>query len=200
MSTTYLGSWAFIEPTITTRFLFYHYLFLLEVISVHSFGPPPFQVHLKLAWELFPLDVMACIIPFMQFVKKGLDWLQENIFDKLHNYSFFNIISNIAFNSHYACLRSCEGPKVGAWLFVCLIVPPFHLPSNVFTYTLHTKLGFPHFLALKVTHCLYGQPLNVVRTHLFLYSHGGEWNVSHDVVQDTFVSIVKDARFHVEHE
>ncbi len=34
----------------------------------------------------------------------------------------------------------------------------------------------------------------------FFCSHGGEWIASHDVVEDAFVSIAKDARFHVSHE
>jgi hypothetical protein len=106
----------------------------------------------------------------------------------------------MGYNSHHACLRSYEGLKANAWLFVCLVVSFFHLPSNVFTFTLHIRLGLPHPLTLKVTHCLYGQPLNVVKTHLLLCSHGGEWIVSHDVVQDAFVSIAKDARFHDSHE
>jgi hypothetical protein len=106
----------------------------------------------------------------------------------------------MGYNSHHACLRSCEGLKANAWLFVCLGVSLFHLPSNVFTSTLHIRLGFPCPLTLKVTHCLYGQALNVVKSHLLICSHGGEWIASHDVVQNAFVSIAKDIRFHVSHE
>ncbi len=123
-----------------------------------------------------------------------------NILDKLHNQYFFSIIFNMGYNSHHACLRSCEGLKANVWLFVRLGVSLFHLPSNVFTSTLHIRLGFPRPLTFKVTHCLYGQLLNVVKTHLLLCSHGGEWIASHDLVQNAFVSIAKDIRFHVSHE
>lgn len=106
----------------------------------------------------------------------------------------------MGYNSHHACLKSCEGSKANASLFVRLFVSFSHLPSNVFTFTLHIKLGFPHPLTVRVTHYLYGQPLNVVRTHLFFCRHGGEWIVPHDVVQNAFVSIAKDTRFHDSHE
>jgi hypothetical protein len=41
---------------------------------------------------------------------------------------------------------------VGAWLFAHSIIPPFCLPFDVFSSMLHTRLGFSHLLALKVTH------------------------------------------------
>jgi hypothetical protein len=37
-------------------------------------------------------------------------------------------------------------------------------------------------------------------THIFRYTHGGEKTTSHDVVQDVFVSIERDVKFHVLHE
>jgi hypothetical protein len=72
--------------------------------------------------------------------------------------------------------------------FVLLIIPPFHLAFNVFPFVLCTKLSLPHLLAFGVTHyiCANGQLLNVVRTHLFRCSHGGEQTTSHNVVRDAF--------------
>jgi len=58
------------------------------------------------------------------------------------------------------------------------------------------KLGFPHSLALGLTHCIYGQLLNPMEIHLFYCTHGGERTTSHDVVWDLFASIARDARFH----
>jgi hypothetical protein len=50
-------------------------------------------------------------------------------------------------------------------------------------------LGLPYPLALGLTHCIYGQPLNPMGIHLLHYAHGGERITSHDVVWDAFVSI-----------
>jgi hypothetical protein len=36
--------------------------------------------------------------------------------------------------------------------------------------------------------------------HLFCYTHDGGENISHDVVQDVFASIMKDVKFHILHE
>jgi len=69
----------------------------------------------------------------------------------------------------------------------------FLLTSKVFSTTLHTWLGFPHPLALSLSHCICGQPLDLTGIHFFCYTHGGERMASHDVVWDAFVSIMKDA-------
>jgi hypothetical protein len=118
----------------------------------------------------------------------------------LHNHSFFNIIFDMTFNLHHAHLRSCVNLGANVWLFVCLVIPPFYLPSNVFSFVLHTKLGLSHSLAFGAIHCICGQPLDPTGTHLLCFSHGGEWIASHDAIRDAFASIVRDARFRVSYE
>jgi len=124
----------------------------------------------------------ACVPPFMQFVEKGLDQLRENIYNKLHDHFFFNIIFDMVFYLHFACLRSCVGLGASVWLFAYPFIQPCCLPFDVFSFALHIKLGLPHPLALKVMHCICGKPLNFLGTHLFGCSHGGEWTASHDVI------------------
>jgi hypothetical protein len=46
-----------------------------------------------------PLDVVACVPPFAQFVEKGVNQLQDSILDRLHDLFFSNIIFNMVFNS-----------------------------------------------------------------------------------------------------
>ncbi len=46
-------------------------------------------------------------------------------------------------SSHWACLRSYTRFSVEAWLFACLIILCFHLPSHIFSSTLRTKLSLP---------------------------------------------------------
>ncbi len=84
-------------------------------------------------WVVFP--------PFKQFANKGINWLQDSISNKLHNHSFFNIIFDMVFDSHYAHLKSCVGLRASAWLFAHPIIPSFYLASNVFSFALHTRLG-----------------------------------------------------------
>jgi hypothetical protein len=96
-------------------------------------------------------------------------------------------------------LKSCVSLGVGVWLFAHLVIPPFYLIFEVLFCALCTKLSLPHALTLKVIHCICGQLLDLARTHLCC-SHGGEQIASHNVVQDAFASIVKDARSHVSHE
>jgi hypothetical protein len=104
------------------------------------------------------------------------------------------------FDSHCAHLKSCVGLRVSAWLFSHPIIPSFYLASNVFSSTLHTRLG-PHPLALELTHCICGQPPNLARTHLLRYSRGEALHTAfRDAIQDAFTSIVKNVGFHVSHE
>ncbi len=100
-------------------------------------------------------------------------------------------------NSHQTHLRSYARPGTWVWMFVHPVIPYFHLPSNVFSFALWTRLGLPHPLAFSLTHCIYDQPLNPMGIHLLRCTHGGERTTSHDVVQDVFMSIVKDMAFHV---
>jgi hypothetical protein len=93
----------------------------------------------------------------------------------LHDHSFSNIIFDVAFDLHHAHLKSYANPGASAWLFVRLVIPPLCLPFDIFSFALRTRLGFPHPLAFKVTHCICGQPLDSVGTHLFHCSHSGEW-------------------------
>jgi hypothetical protein len=74
----------------------------------------------------------------------------------------------MAFNLQRAHLRSCASPWANAWLSIHLVIPPFHLPIHVFSFVLRIKLGFPHSLAFKMTHCICGQLLYFVGTHFFV--------------------------------
>jgi hypothetical protein len=94
------------------------------------------------------------------------------------------------------CL-SCVSPKVSAWHFVHLVILSFHLALDVFCFVLCIRLGLPRPLTLRLIHYICDQPLNLVGTHLLCCSHGGEWIISHNVIQDVFTSIVKDTWFHV---
>lgn len=75
---------------------------------------------------------------------------------------------------------------MGAWLSIHPIIPCFHPPSDVFSYVLQIRLGFPHPLVLGLTHCIYGQLLNRLWIHLLHCAHGRGKTTSHDVVQDRF--------------
>jgi hypothetical protein len=65
---------------------------------------------------------------------------------------------------------------------------------------LHNQLVLPHSFALGLSHCIRGQPLDLMGIHLFHCTHGEERMGSHDVMWDAFVFIMKDATFFVLHE
>jgi hypothetical protein len=133
----------------------------------------------------------------MQFIKRGLHWLQGSISNKLHNHFFSSIIIDTTSNLHHTHLKSCVGPRTNAWIFVHLVIPPFHIASNVFPYVLCTKLGLPHPLVLRVIHCIGGQTLNLTWNHHLCCSHGGEWITSHDIIWNAFAFTVRHIGLHV---
>ncbi len=59
----YLGSWAIVAFTITSRFLMDSCPFL-KAIGASNSRPPPSQAHLKLARKLLPLGVATCVPRF----------------------------------------------------------------------------------------------------------------------------------------
>jgi hypothetical protein len=103
---------------------------------------------------------------------------------------FFNNLSNLPLDLHYA--RS----GMGVWLFAHLVILFFHLVLNNFSYVMHTNLGFFHPLALGLSHCIHGQPLDPMGIYFFHCIHHGERTVSHDAMWDAFASIMKNVCFH----
>jgi hypothetical protein len=63
--TNYLRCWALVAPITGVRFFLDLCPFLLEVIGAIDSYIFPFLDHLKLTQELFPLDIVACVPPFM---------------------------------------------------------------------------------------------------------------------------------------
>jgi hypothetical protein len=92
------------------------------------------------------------------------------------------------------------GMGVGAWFFARLVIPHFHSTLDFFSSTSCIRLGLPHPSTFKLINCIFGQPLNLARTHLLHYSHGGEQIASHDIIQNVFVSIIINVGFHILHE
>jgi hypothetical protein len=113
-----------------------------------------------------------------------------NIYNILHDQFLYNIIFDMVFDLHCACLRSCMGLGTSAWIFAYPFIQPFCLPFDVFSFALCIRLGLPHPLAFNVTLHMW-RPLNVLRTHFSGCSHGGEWSSSHDVIRNAFAYIVK---------
>jgi hypothetical protein len=68
--------------------------------------------------------------------------------------------------------------------FGCLFVQSLFLflALNIFSFMMHIGLGLPHPLALGLSHCIYGQPLDPIEIHVLHCAHGEERMASHGVV------------------
>jgi hypothetical protein len=128
--------------------------------------------------------------------RKCRDWFQESVSKILHNQSFFNILSNLPSNLHYAHLKFCIRLGVRAWLSVCPIILFIHLASNIFSSVVQCAPSWASPIYWPLACHIYGQPLDLMGIHLFCYIHGGEKKTSHNVIWDAFVSITKDVGFH----
>jgi len=154
-----------------------------------------FQTHLRLVQKLLPMVATLWVPPFEQLVEKGVHQFQENISKQLHDHSFSSIFFDLFWDSHHACLSSCIGLEMGTWLFTHPIIIFSHLSSNVVFFAKHTMLGLPHSLALGLSHCIFGQPLNPMVIHFLRCTHGGERTVSHDAHVGCFCIHCKRCRF-----
>jgi len=86
-------------------------------------------------------------------------------------------------------------------LLVCSPIHPFFwFDFKCFLPWMCIGLGLPHPLALSLSHCIFGQPLDPMKIHLFCWVHGKERTTSYNVMQDAFASIVRNAGFHVMRE
>jgi hypothetical protein len=86
---------------------------------------------------------------------------------------------------------------MGLWLLAHPIIPFYRLFLNVFFIVVHTRFGFSHPLILGVSHYICSQPFNPMGIHFLRCTHGGEMTTLHDVMQDGFIIVARDARFHV---
>jgi hypothetical protein len=115
----------------------------------------------------------------------------------MHDHSFFSIISELSYNCHHVWLKSCIGLGLGAQLSTCPHIPSFPIDFNIFSLTLHNRLGFPHPIICGFFLCISSQPIDLLRIHIFHCAHGAKRTTIHDVVWNSFTSIVRDVGFHV---
>jgi hypothetical protein len=139
-----LGSWGLVAPIITSNFFHNDHPFLLGAIRANNLNSLPFQAHLKWVHDLLPLATQTSIPPFEHLLERGKSCLQKNISKNMHKHSFSNIISKLSIDCHCVWLKSYVGPSLGVRLSSHLIIPSFNMASNIFSSTLHTKLGLPH--------------------------------------------------------
>lgn len=137
----------------------------LELHVFQKFWSIPLPNPPKVAQKLLPPNAVACIPPFVQFVERGINWFHENISSRLHDHSFSSIIFDMDSNSCHMCLRSCASSRGGCMIFCssnCSILL-FGLRCFLFFFLLRIRLGLPHCLphplALRLIHCICGQPL-----------------------------------------
>ncbi len=126
----------------------------MGAISVINSGSLPFQAHFKWVRDLLLQAAQIVISPFKKLLKRGTYHLQKNILKSMHEHSFSNIILELSSNCHCVWLRSCVGPSSDAWLSTYLIIPFFRMTFNIFSLTLHTRLGLLHPIAHGLSQCI----------------------------------------------
>lgn len=188
------GNQAFIILIIGVTFLLDCCPFLLEVIGANKSSLHLFQAHFEVGMGTPSPRCVDLHFPFHEFVQKGIYWFHKSISYKLHDHSFFSIISNIAIDLHHTHSRSYVDLRVGAWFFVQLVIPFLCLASNVLSFALCTQLGLHYPLILDLSQYINGQHLDPMGTHLHCF-HDGERITLHDVVWDAFTSITRDIGF-----
>jgi hypothetical protein len=100
--------------------------------------------------------------------EKNIDYFQKNILERLHNHSFTNVLFNLPSNSlEVVCKAGCERLVVSLPIHIF-----FRLPLDVFSTTLHIRLGLAHNV-LGVSHYNCSQPLDLMGIHLLCYACGG---------------------------
>jgi hypothetical protein len=68
--TFYLRSWALVVSIIAVRFMVDQHPFLFEALTQVDNNTFLFQQHLKVAYDLLPPLICACILLFEQFIKQ----------------------------------------------------------------------------------------------------------------------------------
>jgi hypothetical protein len=101
------------------------------------------------------------------------------------------------FKTHRAEILSCFGLGAGVWLTTWLIFRAFRLFSPIFFIALYTWLELPHPSIVGIFQCVCTQPIDLMGIHFLRCVHGIKRTRTHDVIRDTFATIVWDADFHM---
>jgi hypothetical protein len=141
------------------------------------------------------LHVNIVHTPFWATCRKGCKSTSRNFFRKITWPSFFTCFQIPS--RTFEVLHKAKNKH----LVVCSPIHPFFLfDFKCFLPWMCISLGLPHPLAISLSHCIFGQPLDPMKIHLFCWVHGREMITSHNVIWNAFASIVRNASFHVMHE
>jgi hypothetical protein len=129
-----------------------------------------------------------------------MNCFKESISKNVHDHSFSNIILELSLNCHWVQLRSYATLGLGFWFSAYPIIPSFKMAFDILSLALCTRLNLPHPIVHNFSQCICSQPIDSTRIHLLCCDHWEECVVAHDIIWDSFASIVRDVRFHVLHE
>jgi hypothetical protein len=132
----YLGSWTLVVFVINSKDLLDSRPFLLEAIGASNSSSLPFQPHLKLFRKF--ISTTTSLTPVWATYKEEKKSTSIDYFRKTTQ----PFISNMSFNSHQACLKSCKASHKN--LAIYLPYHPMLLSTfKCFSFTLQTKLSLP---------------------------------------------------------
>ncbi len=121
--------------------------------------------------------------------------IQDSISEHLHHHTLSNMFCNGISKAHCAWILLCSSRRASAWL----IVKPYSLvwlTSLVFSTTLWIQLELPHPSIVSILRCVCTHPINPMGFHLLHCVHCNKCTWTHDVVRNTFVTIMWDVDFH----
>ncbi len=96
--------------------------------------------------------------------------LQDSILERLHHHTLFSVLFDKISEANHARILSCFGPRAGVWLITWLVFSTFRLFSPVFSITLCTQLGLPHFSIVGIPWRVCTHPIDPMGIHLLHYS------------------------------
>jgi len=102
--------------------------------------------------------------------------------------------------AHRARILSCSNLGVGVWFIVRLIFPTFQLFFPFFPTTFCVRFELFHPSIVSIPQCVCTHLIDPIGIHLLCCVHDNKCTRTHDVIYDTFVTIVQDIDFHVRWE
>jgi hypothetical protein len=102
--------------------------------------------------------------------------------------------------AHRARILSCFSLGVGVWFIARLVFPTFQLFFPIFSTTFRMQFELFHPSIASISQCVCTHPINPMGIHLLCCVHDNKCTRTHDVICDTFGTIVQDVDFHVRWE
>jgi hypothetical protein len=115
----------------------------------------------------------------------------------MHHHTFCSMLFIKIFDSHHAWILSCFSLRANISLTTWPVFLAFQLSILIFFITFQMWFGLPYPSIADIPWCMCTHPIDTMGIYLWHCAHNNKHTTTHNVVCDTFVTIVWNVVFYM---